>query len=310
MKIVFMGTAPFAVPSLQALLEAGHTICGVITQPDKPRGRGHKVSYSPVKEYALKQGLEIFQPDKIKTPDALQQISAWNPHLITVVAYGQIIPENILTLPQYGCINVHGSLLPRYRGAAPIQRALMAGEKLTGVTTMFMDKGLDTGDMIRRAEMIIDDDIDYGELQDQLAVLGAELLLQTIEDLTSGTACRQPQDASQATYAPALTRSDELISWEQPALVIHNQIRALSPQPGAYTTFKGSKLKVFRSRVVSTTAQDGAPGQIEAVSNGLLVITGQGLLELLEVQKEGRKRMPARDFAAGQRISAGLALGT
>lgn len=309
MKIVFMGTAPFAVPCLKALLQAGHTVCGVITQPDKPRGRGHKTSYSPVKEYALQQGLEICQPQKVKSVEALRRIIAWNPDLITVVAYGQIIPESILTLPPCGCINVHGSLLPLYRGAAPIQRALMAGEKLTGVTTMYMDKGLDTGDIIRRAEMTIDDDIDYGELQERLAEMGAELLLLTINDIVAGTVCREPQDSGLATYAPALAGSDELICWDKPAEAIHNQIRALSPQPGAYTTIDGSKLKIYRSRVIDTTAS-GRPGTVTSVSTGLSVQTGQGLLELLEVQKEGRKRMPARDFAAGQRIAAGIALGS
>lgn len=309
MNIVFMGTAEFAVPSLKVLLEFGHVICGVVTQPDKPRGRGHKVSLSPVKEYALEHGLNMFQPDKIKSPDAMQQVAAWAPELVVVVAYGQIIPEAMLTLPHYGCINVHGSLLPRYRGAAPIQRALMAGEKVTGVTTMYMDKGLDTGDMIKQADFSVDDQVDYGELQQRLALIGADLLIKTIKDITAGTAQRVPQDSTQATYAPALNSSDEVICWQNPAMMLHNQVRALSPRPGAYTTYEGSKIKVYRSRVASSNGA-GPPGMIASEHGKLLVQTGQGWLELLEVQKEGRKRMSARDFMAGQRNIAGVVLGS
>lgn len=304
-----MGTAEFAVPSLKVLLESGHKVAGVVTQPDKPRGRGHKVSLSPIKEYALQQDLKIFQPDKIKSPDALQQVSSWGPELIVVVAYGQIIPEAMLNLPHHGCINVHGSLLPHYRGAAPIQRALMAGEQVTGVTTMYMDKGLDTGDMIKQADFSIDDQIDYGELQQRLSLIGADLLIETIEDIAAGKAQRLPQDSNQATYAPALSSSDEVISWHNPAIMLHNQVRALSPRPGAYTTYEGNKLKIYRSEVASSNGA-GTPGMIASEHGKLLVQTGQGWLELLEVQKEGRKRMSARDFMAGQRNIAGVVLGS
>jgi methionyl-tRNA formyltransferase len=309
LKIVFMGTAQFAVPALQALLESGQEIAGVITQPDKPRGRGHKLAFSPVKEYAVKQNLEVFQPARIDSEPALLKISEWQPEMIVVVAYGQIIPARILSLPVHGCINVHGSLLPRYRGAAPIQRALMAGEAVTGVTTMYMDQGLDTGDMIKKATVPIDGDIDYGELHDRLAEVGADLLLETIAAVADGTAAREKQDSSQATYAPVLRSNDELICWQMTAQQIHNQIRALSPLPGAYTSIEGNKLKVYKSRVTSLS-DEGTPGLVKTTGSGFLVQTGQGLVELLEVQKEGRKRMPARDFAAGQRIPAGLILGS
>jgi len=308
MKIVFMGTAQFALPSLQALIDSGQEIAGVITQPDKPRGRGHKLSFSPVKEYALEKNLEIYQPDRIKSEAAIKKISDWQPEIIVVVAYGQIIPPSILSLPPHGCINVHGSLLPRYRGAAPIQRALMAGETVTGVTTMYMDQGLDTGDMIKKVVVPVDSDMNYGELHDRLSAAGAELLLETIAAIADGTATREKQDSSQATYAPVLSRDDELICWQNAAQQIHNQIRALSPMPGAYTTMENKKLKIYRSRVASLDG-NGTPGLLTATGGSLLVQTGQGLLELLEVQKEGRKRMPASDFAAGQRIPAGLVLG-
>jgi methionyl-tRNA formyltransferase len=308
LKIVFMGTAPFALPSLQALIDSGQEIAGVITQPDRPRGRGHKLSFSPVKEYALEKNLEVYQPDRIKSEAAIQKIARWQPEMIVVVAYGQIIPPAILSLPPYGCINVHASLLPRYRGAAPIQRALMAGETVTGVTTMYMDQGLDTGDMIKKVEVPVDSDINYGELHDRLAAAGAGLLLETIRAIADGTASREKQDHSQATYAPVLSREDELISWQNPAQQIHNQIRALSPTPGAYTTIEDKKLKIYKSRVASVDAE-GTPGLLTIAAGRLLVQTGQGVLEVLEVQKEGRKRMAAADFAAGQRLPAGLILG-
>lgn len=309
MKIVFMGTAQFAVASLKALIDAGQTISGVVTQPDKPSGRRRKLSSSPIKEQALQHKLSLIQPVSIKSPDALEQIQAWQPDLIVVVAYGQIIPATILELPPSGCINVHGSLLPRYRGAAPIQRAIMNGETQTGVTTMYMDEGVDTGDMIMQAAIPIDDLVDYGELQQQLAQVGADLLLKTVAAIAAGTAPREKQESSLATYAPALKAADELIQWEMKAVDIHNQIRALSPQPGAFTRWQGSKLKVYKSRVASFSGQ-GTPGLVEASGSGLVVQTGQGRLELLEVQKEGRKRMPIRDFMAGQRGASGIMLGS
>lgn len=302
-----MGTAQFAVASLKALIASGHTVRGVVSQPDKPSGRRRRLSVSPVKEETLSHKLNLIQPASIKSYDALEQIRAWQPDLIVVAAYGQIIPISILGLPPCGCINVHGSLLPRYRGAAPIQRAIMAGETRTGVTTMYMDEGVDTGDMILQEAITIDERADYGELVGQLAQVGADLLLKTIDLIGLGTAPREKQDPSRATYAPPLKPADEQIHWDMKAVDIHNQIRALSPQPGAFTSWQGRKLKIFKSRVASLSGKD-VPGLVEASNTGLAVCTGQGRLELLEVQREGRKRMPIRDFLTGQRIASGFKL--
>lgn len=308
MEIVFMGTARFAVAPLRALIAAGHTIKGVVTQPDKPSGRKRRLSKSPIKEEALGYGLNLAQPVNIKSEEAIAQIGAWQPEMIVVAAYGQIIPKTLLELPRLGCINVHGSLLPSYRGAAPIQRAIMNGENRTGVTIMYMDEGVDTGDMIMQGATPIDDDIDYGGLQEELAGLGADLLIKTIRAIANGTAQREKQDSSRATYAPALKTADEMIDWKMKAVDIHNQIRALSPQPGAFTLGQGSQLKIFKSRVASLSGE-GTTGLAEVDGNRLVVQTGQGCLELLEVQKAGRKRMPIRDYIAGQRGLSGIILG-
>ncbi len=308
MKIVFMGTARFALPSLRALLKAGHTIEGVITQPDRPRGRKRKLAVSPIKAEALELGLQLSQPESIRSAQALEQLQAWEPELIVVAAYGQIIPQAILELAPYGSINVHGSLLPHYRGAAPIQWALINGEKETGVTTMYMDQGVDTGDIILKKALPVDEDIYYGQLQEQLAQLGAELIVQTVAAIATGTAPREKQDEAQATYAPALKSTDEMIHWDRDASDIHNQIRALSPQPGAATLWQGSQFKIYKSRVESAVGQ-GTPGLVQLTDSGLLVETGAGRLELLEVQRAGRKRMSIQAYMAGQRDLNGIILG-
>jgi methionyl-tRNA formyltransferase len=238
MKLVFMGTPDFAVPSLQALQEAGHQIAGVFTQPDRPAGRGKKMMPSPVKVLAEKLNLPVFQPLKIKTPEAIDSIRKLEPECIVVVAYGQILSPEILNLPPYGCINVHASLLPSYRGAAPIHWAVLNGEQKTGVTTMLMDEGLDTGDMLLAAEYPISSTATTGEVHDALARLGAEVLLKTLRGLQDGTLKPVPQP-QEFTYAPPLKREHERIDWSHSALAIHNQIRGLNPWPGAYTTFRG-----------------------------------------------------------------------
>jgi methionyl-tRNA formyltransferase len=305
MRIVFMGTSTFAVPSLEALLGAGHQVLAVVTQPDRPRGRGKHLKAPPVKEAALQHHLPVFQPHRIKDREAINQVIEWDPELIVVAAYGQIIPSEILQYPGYGCINVHASLLPEYRGAAPIQRALMAGEKQVGVTIMYMNEGLDTGDIISQQEISISDAEDHGRLEARLASVGADLLIRTIADLVAGMAKRIPQDEKMSHYAPRITPDEEKIDWLSPAIEIHNLIRALGPEPAAYFSWEGQKVKVFRSRVVEEQHKE-SPGQIVAVdSEGFTVQTGSGLLKILEVQRQGKRRMTAGDFLRGVHLRTG-----
>lgn len=308
MKLVFMGTSDFAVPSLARLIEHPYSIAGVVTQPDRPRGRGKKVTYSPVKELALKHGLEVFQPNRIGDTDSIDVLREWEPDVIVVIAYGQILPLEILDLPRLGCINVHGSLLPHYRGAAPIQRAIMAGDKVTGVTTMFMNTGLDTGDIILQTPIEISTEMDFGQVHNLLAQAGADLLLDTMAVLISGSNPRRKQDDHRSSYAPRITREEEKIDWKQNALTIRNKIRALSPQPGAHTSLRDQRFKIFRSQLID---QDyGAqPGEIvDITADGFVVQTGQGTLEILEVQKEGKKRISSREFMKGFNLEPGEVL--
>lgn len=303
MKIVFMGTSDYAVPSMAKIIDSQHNIVGVVTQPDRPQGRGKKEIPSPIKQLALEHQLDIFQPAKIKDEAAMDKIRCWEADLIVVVAYGQIIPREILDSPRLGCINVHASLLPHYRGAAPIQRSIMAGDKVSGVTTMFMNEGLDTGDIVLQMPVEIDEDMDYGELKSILAQVGADLLVDTIAVLASGSRPRRKQDDHRSSYAPKLTREDEKIIWDNEAVVIRNQIRALSPQPGAFTSFNGDKFKIFNCRLMND-AGTGVKGQVTNITkDGFCVQTGQGILEVLEVQKEGKKRISCRDFLKGFKLS-------
>ncbi|MBO8158518.1 methionyl-tRNA formyltransferase [Thermosyntropha sp.] len=309
MRIVFMGTSDFAVPSLKKLVEEGYDIAGVVTQPDRPKGRGNKIIPPPVKEIALLNDLPVYQPENIKKIEAVEYIKSWEPELIVVVSYGQILPKTLLELPPLGCINVHASLLPFYRGAAPIQRAIMDGRKETGVTTMFMEEGLDTGDIIMQLKVPIEENITHGELEAILAWKGADLLIKTIKSLKSEKIKRQKQDGSKATYAAMLTYADEIIDWNKPASAIHNQVRALSPKPGAYTTIGKNKIKIFKSRIAEKDTE-GKPGTILTVNkDSFIVQTGKGSLEILELQREGKKRMPASEFIKGNRIIEGLVLG-
>ena len=308
MKIVYMGTSLFAVPSLQSLIKSRHQVVGVVSQPDRPRDRGKRISPTPVKEIATQHDIPVYQPARIKSPEAIEQIKLWQPELIVVVSYGQIIPRQILEYPALGCINVHASLLPRYRGAAPIQRALMAGEKISGITTMFMDEGLDTGDIILQLEVPVKDEYDHGQLEVILAEIGALLLAETIDQLESGTAPRIPQQEELASYAGRITREDEKIDWSQSAEMIHNQIRALSPNPGAWTTIDNNKTKIYKSRVISND-ESGVISQIVEVRNdGFSVQSGKGILEILEVQRAGKKRMPTSDFLRGCQLQPGTLL--
>ena len=306
MRILFMGTPDFAVASLKALVEAGHDICGVFTQPDKPKNRGHKLAFSPVKEYALTQNLPVFQPLKLRDGTALALVRELAPELIVVAAYGRILPEEILNAPTYGAINVHSSILPKYRGSAPINWAILNGEKVTGVTIMYMAAELDAGDIIRVAETPIDPNEDAQTLTQRLALLGADALVQTVSDLQSGAATRTQQDHAQFTYAPMLDKSLSPMDFSKPAQQLHDQVRGLIPWPCATMMLGGSTVKVYRTDVGGGTAS--APGTVvQADKKGLAIACGDGsVLEILELQPQGGKRMTAAAYLAGHPIKACL----
>jgi methionyl-tRNA formyltransferase len=310
MRLVFLGTPDFAVPTLERIAEAGHEIAAVLTQPDRPRGRGRQVAASPVKEAALRLGLTVYQPERVRRPEAIELLRSQAADAMVVVGYGQIIPQAVIDLAPLGIINVHASLLPKYRGAGPIQWAILNGETRTGVTTMRIDAGLDTGDMLLKAETEIGPDENALELGRRLAIMGAELLVKTLDGLAAGTIVPEKQDDSQATYAPLLKKEDGLIDWSQPAAAIHNRVRGLQPWPGAYTAFRGHALHIWKTaRAAADHAVSGSsPGQIAGV-RPLVVRCGEGALEMLEVQLEGRKRMSGAEFANGQRIAENEILG-
>lgn len=309
MRIVFMGTSQFAVPSLKNLIMSGFDVELVVTQPDRPAGRGKQIKHSPVKELALEFGLDIVQPESIRSDEFYRLLKEVDPDVIVVVAYGRILPEEILKLPPYGCVNLHGSLLPYYRGAAPIQRAIMAGETKVGVTTMYMDRNMDTGDIILQKEVELNGDEDYGEVSALLAETGAVLLQETLEQISWGTAPRVPQNHALATYAPPLTKEDEWIQWSLPARDIKNQIRGLSPQPGASTHWRKEVLKIYRAQVVDL--KDANPGEIIEIrpDEGFVVSTGENGLLVQEVQRPGKKRISAAEFIRGSRLQPGEFLG-
>ena len=301
-----MGTPDFAVPSLQALLEAGHAVCGVFTQPDKPKNRGMKLQASPVKEFALSKEIPVFQPGKLRDGTALAQMQSLDPELIVVAAYGRILPEDILNAPPYGCINVHSSLLPKYRGAAPINWAILNGEKETGVTIMHMAPELDAGDIILQRSTPIGPDETAPELFDRLAQMGGALLVEAVAQLQAGTAPQIPQDGSQATYAPMLSRELSPLDWSKPAQALHNQVRGLLPWPAAAGVFSGIRCKVFLTDIIdhTTTAKPGTV--VEAGKGGIVMACGGGsLLRILELQLDGKKRMAAADFLRGHPLATG-----
>ncbi|MBN9660458.1 MAG: methionyl-tRNA formyltransferase [Acidobacteria bacterium] len=302
MKLVFLGTPQFAVPTLEAVVRAGHEVAAVYTQPDRPKGRGQELALSPVKEAALRLGLEVRQPERVRR--CVDELAAIQADAMVVVGYGQIIPQNIIDLPRYGIINVHASLLPKYRGAGPIQWSIANGETVTGVTTMMINAGLDTGDMLLKAETPIGPEETALEVGPRLAVLGAELLVETLNGLLAGTITRVPQNDAEATLAPILKRDDGLIDWNQPAAVIHNRARGFLPWPGAWTSFRGVRFNVWRCRVASEGPGDRSPGAIYASGRKLYAACGASTaLELLEIQVEGRKRVDAAAFLNGQRLS-------
>lgn len=309
MNILFLGTSDFACPSLEALCNSSHAVLEVVTQPDRPKGRGQKLTFPPVKTLALARQLPIFQPEKLREPSAMDHLKSMHPDLIVVVAYGQILTSAVLSIPPRGCINVHGSILPKYRGAAPIARAMMMGERKTGVTTMFMDIGMDTGPILDTAETEILPDDNLESLHDRLAQMGARLLLQTIAKLEKGEISPQPQDHAQATYAPKISKEEGRINWQSSAAALNNLIRAFDPWPGAYTIWKGKIVKLFRPSIIADRSPAPAGTVAEASNQGLKIATGDGFLLIREMQMENRPRMPVDQFLRGNPIQAGQLLG-
>ena len=309
MRVVFMGTPDFAVPTLEKIIEAGHEVIGVVTQPDKAKGRGKKVLFPPVKEKALEHNLTVYQPRRAREPEFIEQMRALNPDVMVVVAFGQILPKDILDIPKYGCINVHASLLPKYRGAAPIQWAVINGDAVSGVTTMQMDVGLDTGDMLLKTEVPLAEDETGGSLFDKLSTLGGELLIETLEKIQTGDIHPEKQDDSQAgEYARTLDKALGNVDFSMSAAAIERLIRGLNPWPSAYTFYNGKTMKLWKAEVVPGT--DAAPGQIVSVDKqSFTVQTGEGGLRILELQLEGKKRMDAGAFLRGCALSAGEMLG-
>lgn len=307
MRIVFMGTPDFAVGSLQALCESGkHEILAVVTQPDRPKGRGNKLLQTPVKEYALAHGLTVYQPQKVKTPEFVELLHELQPELIVVAAFGQFLSKEILELPKYGCINVHASLLPKYRGAAPIQYAIIKGEKESGVTIMQMDIGMDTGAMLDKVVVPIAENTTMGELHDALREQGAALLLEVIDKIAAGTAVAEPQDDAQATYATLLDRSMEHIDWSKTAQEVHNLIRGFNPAPSTFTKLpNGKSLKIWGSKMTDKSSAAAAGTVIETGKHSFFVACGEGVLEITEVQPESKKRMPAQVFLNGRGVQEG-----
>jgi len=306
MRVVFFGTPQFAVPSLEHLIKSSHQVVGVVTQPDRPRGRGQKVTDAPVKMTAVKHGLPVFQPARLRDPEVTQTITNWAPDLGVVAAYGKILPESLLHLPRLGMINVHASLLPRYRGAAPVQRAVIDGIPQTGVTIMRMVAALDAGGMFAKVTRPIGPDETSDVVERDLAELGAALLIEVIEDVVAGTAVEEPQDDSLSTYASKVTKDEGLVDWTQPSMHIHNRVRGLYPWPHAYTYLHGERLILMRTHLEPGPSSE-LPGTIVDLAGGLLhVATGDsGLLAIEELQPEGRRAMKTRDYLAGHPIQPG-----
>ncbi len=309
MKIIYMGTPDFAVPALEALTAAGNEIGYVITQPDAVRDRGKKVKMPPVKEKAVELGLQVLQPERIKKDaDCLARIRQYAPDLIAVAAYGQILPKEILDIPRLGCVNIHGSLLPRFRGAAPIQRAILEGDEETGVTIMFMEEGLDTGDMLAKARVPIDRK-NGAKLHDELAVLGAKLLTETLPKLEAGTVKPEPQDDARSTYAPMISKKDGEIDFTKSPEQIERLIRAFDPWPGAFTSYHGKLLKIWEAEVSPKASQEPAGTITKVSSEGIEISAGGGTLVAKVIQLPGKKRVAVSDHLKGNRMEAGSVLG-
>lgn len=299
-RVVFMGTPAFAVPVLTALAGT-HQVVGVVTQPDRPAGRGRELQPAPVKRVALEFGLPLIQPPSLRRPEALAQLAAWQPEVIVVAAFGQILRQDVLDLPPHGCLNVHASLLPRWRGAAPIPAAILAGDAVTGVTIMKMDTGLDTGPIVARREEPIRPDDTQTSLGERLAQLGARLLVETLPAYLEGALLPQPQPEEGVTYARQLRKEDGLLDWSRPAVELDRQVRAFHPWPGAFTSWKGQMLKVLRAVPLPDWRGDAPPGLVLALADGIAVATGEGALRLEQVQLAGKRPMDVALFLRGQR---------
>ena len=312
MKVIFMGTPDFAVPTLEALIEK-HEVLAVVTQPDKPKGRGKKMVFPVVKEKALEHNITVYQPQKVKTPEFVEVLKEYQPDIMVVVAFGQILSEEILNIPKYGCINVHGSILPQYRGAAPIQWSIINGEEFGGVTTMYMAKGLDSGDMILKSKEKIKPDDTYGSLYDRLSVIGADLLIKTLDLIENGEVKRIPQNYDEATFAPMIKPELEHINWNGKNTDIVNLIKGLNPQPVAYTMLNDEKLKIWFAETVDgdeiRILISGKPGTIVDVrKRDFVVMTAEGAVAVKEVQAQGGKRMSADAYMRGHAIEKGTSL--
>ena len=309
MRVIFMGTPDFSVGTLEAVLAAGHEVAAVVTQPDKPKGRGGAMSMSPVKEAALKHNLTVLQPQRAREEAFIEELRGYEADVIVVVAFGQLLPAEIIHMPKYGCINVHGSLLPKYRGAAPMQWSIIDGEKVTGITTMYMAKGLDSGDMLLKAEVEITDEDTFATIHDKMAVTGANLLLDTLDQLEAGTLERIPQDHDAATYAPMITKETGHIDWSKNRQDIINLIRGLNPVPAAYTIYEEEVLKIFGAALSDVQADSAANGEIVAVvKKGFVVKCGDGCLLITEVQARGGKRMMTDAYLRGHAMKEGILL--
>ena len=307
MKIIFMGTPDFAAASLEALIASRHEIQAVVTQPDKPKGRKGELTPSPVKVVAEEKGIKVYQPLKVRDEEFVKTLRAYNPDVIVVVAFGQIIPLSILKMPKYGCVNIHGSLLPKYRGAAPIQWAVLDGEKETGITTILMDEGIDTGDILLKKTIKIDTDETSGSLFDKLMALGAETILETLDELEKGNLTPTKQGESPTAYAKMLTKAMGLIVFTKPAKELDCFVRGMDPWPSAYTLLSGKTLKLWKVRAVEGSGKAGSV--IDIGKESFTIACGEGAIEVLEVQLEGKKRMSAGDFLKGSTLNIGQELG-
>lgn len=299
MQIVFMGTPDFSVPVLEALAGSKHQVIGAITQPDKPKGRGRSIVMTPVKEKALELGIPVYQPVKVRDPEFVQVLKNLNPDIIVVVAFGQILPKQVLDVPAFGCVNIHASLLPRYRGAAPIQWAVIDGEKESGVTTMMMDEGLDTGDMLEKASVVLSPDETGGSLHDKLSAMGAELILSTLSKIEDGTITRTPQTDENTCYARMLKKSMGDIDWTMDAVSIERLIRGLNPWPSAYTRWNQKTLKIWKAEALKDEYEGTCGEVVYRDKNAIYIKTGRGTLSLKELQPEGKKRMEVEAFLRG-----------
>ncbi len=305
-----MGTPEFAIPSLDMLLREGYELAAVVTQPDKPKGRGNKLAPPPVKEFAEGKNIKVLQPQKLRTAEFVNELKELAPDILVTAAYGKILPKDVLDIPPLGCINVHGSLLPKYRGAAPIHWAIINGESSTGITTMYTDIGMDTGDMLIKSEIRITQDITVGELHDRLSFMGADVLKETLEKLRNGTLEREKQCDAEATYAPIIKKDTGLIDWNKKSMEIHNLVRGTNPWPGAFTFYKGDKMRIWKTEIVEEAAAGLRPGMICHVGkDGIIAASGNGILKIQEVQFESCRKMCVEDYICGHKIDEGEILG-